>query len=44
MGTTKNGTKTKVNIDDSHNREGMKENAAYSFQAQHFAGLICLCC
>ena len=44
MGTTKNGTETKINIDDSHNCEGMKENAAYTFQAQNFTGLISLCC
>jgi hypothetical protein len=39
-GTTKNGTETKVNIDNSHNCEGMKENAAYSSFTQDFTGLI----
>ena len=44
MGTTKNDTETKVNIDNSNNCEGMKENPAYSLQALDFTGLILLCC
>ena len=42
MGTAKNGTETKVNIDN--NCEGLKENAACSFQAEDFTGLIGHCC
>ena len=44
MGTTQNGTETKVNIVNSNSCEGKKENATYSFQAQDFTGLIGLFC
>ena len=44
MGNNKNGKETKVNIDNSHNCEEIKENGPYSFNTQDFAGLIVLCC